>query len=69
MSNYYDYQELRSAALTGNQKAIDALGRWFEQFGTDFWNGEFYEADGYKVYPVYKEIADDQFDLVGYRMD
>ena len=66
MTNYYDYEELRAKALNGKQEDIDALGEWLEQHGEKYWNGEYYDADGLRVYPVYNELDEDEYELTGY---
>lgn len=69
--NYYSYDELRAKALSADaeQIDIDTLGEWFEEYGRDSWNGEYYDADGYMVFPVYSEP--DEFDdvtIIGYEL-
>lgn len=67
---YYDYQELRVAAIApnANQDDINALGEWFSTYGTDSWNGEFYDCDdGIRLFPIYHEV-DDDFELIGYEI-
>lgn len=57
---YYDYKELRNAAITGTQKDVNRLGRWFERYGILYWNGECYDADeGLTLWPVYGETEDE----------
>lgn len=70
MVSYYEYEELRKKALNnGTQEDIDNLGEWFSKYGTIYWNGEYYNLDdGFKLYPVYKEKSDDEFELVGYEI-
>jgi len=55
MANRYEYEELRAIAIAPGAKPeqINALGEWFEQYGSNYWNGEYYDADGIRVYPVY----------------
>ena len=68
---YYDYRELRAAALSSDatQADIDALGEWFHQYGQRYWNGEYFDAnDGLRVYPVYQEMEPDEYELTGYEM-
>lgn len=71
-NDYYDYKDLREAAISpaATQDDINALGRWFEHNGQDFWNGEHYDADnGYRLFPVYKEVGepgDDVWEISGY---
>ena len=66
-----DYQILRQAAESGNREDINALGRWFEREGREFWNGEYYDADGMEIYPVYKlvDAETEDYEIVGYTTD
>lgn len=66
--NYYSYQELREKALSGNQDDVNALGYWFNSYGSDYWNGEYYDADGFQVVPQYQQIGEDEFEIVGYEI-
>ncbi len=70
MSNRYEYEELRAAAIApdAKQEDVDALAEWFERYGDQFWNGESYDADGVRLYPVYKETADGDFEIVCYEI-
>lgn len=66
---YYDYDELRAAAVQPEATEADilALGEWFSRFGEVYWNGEYYDADGRRLYPVYKwDDALDEGEIVGY---
>ena len=54
----YDYKELRAAAESGKQEDINALAEWFERYGSRYWNGEYYDADGIEIYPLYKYNPD-----------
>lgn len=68
----YNYKELESAALTfgASQEAINDLGRWFSIYGEEYWNGEYYDINGRdRLYPVYKEVAEDEYELTGYVID
>lgn len=68
--NQYSYKELYAKATgrVATQKDIDALGEWFSQYGAQFWNGEYYDADRYRLFPVYQkdESGDDNFIIIGY---
>lgn len=65
--NYYSYKDLKTAYDTNpSQENINTLGEWFQQYGDSCWNGEYYDADNIRIYPVYKEIAEDEFELIGY---
>ena len=68
MINEYAYEDLRAAATAAGATAEDLnnLGKWFEQNGRTFWNGEYYDADGLRLYPIYTEIAEDNFEITGY---
>jgi hypothetical protein len=72
MASYYEYEELRAAAAApgANQADIDALGEWFNQHGSMYWNGEYYDADdGLRLYPVYKWDEElDQGELLRYEI-
>ena len=65
---YYDYERLRAAAAApgASQADVDALGSWFADYGTDYWNGEYYDAEGLRVYPVYAETEPGEFELKKY---
>lgn len=69
MVGRYDYKELRAKAESGSQEDINNLGRWFEDYGGRYWNGEFWDADGLKVYPIYKDAANGNFGVKGYRAE
>ena len=42
------------------------MGEWFDHYGNDYWNGEYYDADDLRIYPVYKEVEEDEYELIGY---
>ena len=64
---YYDYKDLKAAVdANPSQENINALGEWFSNWGNDFWNGEYYDADDLRIFPVYKEVEEDEFELIGY---
>lgn len=66
--NRYNYEELRNAAVKNpTADNLNALGEWFQNYGMTFWNGEYFDADGYRLYPVHTdpdEYGDVQ--IVGY---
>lgn len=78
MSNYGSYKELRENALKPNatQEDISKLGEWFSQYVGIFWNGEYYDISdtgtkgeyGFRLYPVYKEVAEDEYELTGWEI-
>lgn len=69
--NYYSYKELREKSVSADatQSDIDALGEWFQQYGSRFWNGEVYDADGFVLRPVqvYDEDSD-TWETTGYEI-
>lgn len=69
MAGRYDYEELRARALSGKQEDVDALGEWFSKYGDRYWNVEYYDADdGFRLYPIYEEVDEDEFELRGYEL-
>ena len=67
--NRYSYSELLEAAKANETPDnVNALGEWFEQYGDQFWNGECYDADGLRLFPVYVEVSEDQFEITGYEV-
>lgn len=79
MANYGSYKELRENALkpTATQEDINALGEWFSQYGNMYWNGEYYDISdkeaksgeyGFRLYPVYKEVDEDEYELIGWEI-
>lgn len=72
----YDYEELKIKALVADatQEDINALGEWFDLYGYDYWNGEYFRIeDGKRIYPIYKEELDEdgeleQADVIGYEI-
>lgn len=69
--NEYNYEELEAAATKfgATQEEIDALGEWFERFGRRYWNGECYEVsekEGLYLYPMHKQVGEDEFEIVGW---
>lgn len=56
------YESLKQ---TEDQKYMFQLARWFEDFGTRYWNGECYQIESDKaLYPVYQQISEDEFVIV-----
>ena len=67
MSNYYDYAELRAKATAVDSTATDrlALFNWMENYDMSEWNGECFDIDdGLSLYPVYKEVVDEDGDVL-----
>ena len=69
--NRYSYNELFAVATKPDaaQIDVDTLGEWFSAYGEIYWNGEYYDADGYRIRPVYDwgEEAD-QGEIVHYEL-
>lgn len=67
--NRYSYSELLEAVKANETPDnVNALGEWFEQYGDQFWNGEYYDADGLRLFPVYAEVSEYQFEITGYEV-
>lgn len=55
-ANYYNYKELvEKATATGATRGDRiALFYWFDQYGIDYWNGQYYKIDdSLRLYPVF----------------
>lgn len=63
--NKYDYRKLREAA-ENDSSAVNALGSWFYLYGWDYWNGEYFDADGMKVVPQYETDEYGDAKLIGF---
>ncbi len=67
--NRYSYSELLEAVKANETPDnVNALGEWFEQYGDRYWNGEYYDADGLRLFPVHVEVSEDQFEITGYEV-
>ena len=69
--NYYDYKKLLRKALSAKatQKDINTLGMWFNSFGLDFWNGEYFDMEnGKKLCPVFVETGTGDFDVIKFEI-
>lgn len=74
--NRYNFTELRERATAPNahQGDVNALGEWFEAYGSEFWNGECYDASlpgeptgSRSLYPIYgDEDESGCFPILGY---
>ena len=63
----YDYKELREAYDKNNtQENLNALAEWFEHYDQSAWNGECFVDGKLEIYPIYKAINEDDFEIVGY---
>lgn len=66
MSNY-DYAELREKAISPNSTTADRLNlfHWMEDHDIGDWNGECFDIDdGLSLYPVFKEVVDEDGDVL-----
>jgi hypothetical protein len=71
MDGYYQYFALASRALSYRATAADveALANWFEWYGSEYWTGEYFRIDSNnRLYRVYEEIAEDEWEVVGYEI-
>lgn len=70
MSIEYKYEELRAKAIATNatDEDIANLVEWFELYGMEYWNGECFDADGYQLYPVQEEVAEDEWETIGWEL-
>lgn len=63
----YNYKEIRAQALSPTATASERkeLVYWFQQFANGcYWNGECFDMDeGLSLYPVYKEVLDEDGEL------
>lgn len=67
--NYYSYQELKDAVIANpTAENVNKLGEWFSTYGNDYWNGEYYDADEFAVWPMYEEVEEDEFEITGYEI-
>lgn len=65
IENDYNYKELREKALAHNATAKDRINlfNWLTYYDTH-WNGESYSIEGLEIFPIYKEVEEDRFELV-----
>ena len=67
--NYYAYEDLKAAVIAdASEENVNALGEWFSSYGNDYWNGEYYDADDFRLYPVYTEVNEDELELTDYEI-
>lgn len=64
------YEELIKAVRENpSNENVNALGEWCDrELGNTDWNGEYYTCDEFRVYPIYEEKADGDFELIGYEV-
>ena len=65
----YDYEELKKKAIAPSapQIDIDTLGAWFDSYGNEYWNGEYYDVDGLRLFPIMEEIDEyGDYEITGY---
>ena len=65
--NEYSYKELiKTVESERTEENINTLGEWFEQYGRQFWNGEYYdvvELDS-RLFPIYDFEYDEDGEIV-----
>lgn len=69
----YDFPELLSAATAPDATQVDLnnLGKWFQHYGMEYWNGEYFDVDGKGtlcLYPINVEVDEDWWYLAGYEL-
>lgn len=69
----YDYKELVDSVLNdASTENVNNLAEWLERYGNRWWNGFCFDTskdlNGLNVYPVYKEIDEDEYEVVGYQL-
>ena len=67
----YNYQEIRDTAINNpTHENLERLYNWFSQYAdVRDWNGEGWDCgDGYSLRAIYKEIAEDEWEIVGYEL-
>ena len=72
--NEYNFKELEERAFTeGTAEAVNDLAKWYEKYGMQFWNGEFfsgkYNGEEYILVPDYEEDEDSNFEIAGWEID
>ena len=67
---YYRYKELREAAINNPTKEnLERLADWLFHYGDCGWNGEEYDIDdGYYLRPIYKQVDEDEWEVVDYEL-
>lgn len=69
--SYYDYQEIVDEIFKyRDDRFIPDLAEWFEKYGADFWNGEYYIIDEHRrLYPIYgDEDENGCYPITGYEI-
>ena len=67
--NRYSYAELRQAVEADpTPENVAALGEWLEKYDPRSWNGEYYSADGLRIFPIYTETEPDEYEITGYEI-
>lgn len=66
----YSYEDLhREAVANPTHDNLMALGEWFRRYGMEYWNGEYFDADGDRLVPIYELDAEaDVCEIVDYRL-
>lgn len=70
-SDQYDFPELAQKALAPGATPgdLEALADWLAKYDRRSWNGERYEIDAaHSLYPIYEEVAPDEWEIVGYEI-
>ena len=65
------FDELKKNAIeSGTLEDCELLAQWLLEFDSKHsWNGEFFTIDkDHRMYPVYKQIDEDEYEIVGYEI-
>lgn len=66
----YDYQELREKAINNPTfENLEDLADWLSNYDINSWNGEFWDIDGLRLYPIFgDEDENGCFPIVNYEI-
>lgn len=67
----YNYKKIRDTAINNpTRENLERLYNWLEQYDDGRgWNGEEWDCDdGYSLRPIYKEVAEDEWEIVDYEL-
>lgn len=61
MPSRYEYPELKKKveADPKNQKLLQRMTNWFWAYDSFGWNGEYYDCEDFRIYPVYRFFDDE----------
>lgn len=62
---------LQAVKENPSEKNVKDLAEWLDYYDPRSWNGEYYDADGHdkiRIFPIYTEIDEDEFEITGYEL-